>query len=870
MTSVAAAGPAPDLSLCDREPIHIPAAIQPHGALLITVPDGSRITHASANLAEFLGITATSALGQSLASVLGDAASEILIGPSTPGGVESALRNSCSLRSRCDRELELNAYRSGDSLCIDLEPWLPERWQRPALVATQAVLDSFKDARSQTELCERAVRGLRMLTGYDRVMAYRFGDDGHGEVIAEARAPELEPYLGQRYPASDIPAQARQLYLRQRVGIIADSAYQPVPLLADAASAGAPAVDLTHSALRSVSPLHREFMRNMGTAASMTTGLARGRDSARALWGMLVCHHSTPRVVSAELRAVAAMISQVTALLLESQGAAEIAAERLQRHDTLRLLTDRLAVPSPLIESLTSVPYPLLNLLGATAVVVRINGEVRLLGRAPDPALVERILVSLGTEQGRELRAVDDLGLRFPEFEPLAALCSGALWLPLGQAAGDGILWLRPEQAQTLTWGGNPAKPATADPLTGLISPRASFVAWKEVVHGRSVAWSAADRLLAGELRRAIEEDMTRRSQVALDLFNRLFDSAPTALLLIGPAGEIRMLNATAETLFGYGRLELLGRPATLLLPERGDSEPIGRRRDGSEFPIELSISRVQPNELTSEPMLQASISDISARHEIEQQRRQVQLELEVANAALHHTNAELDQFVYSAAHDLRAPLRGIAALARFVLEDDPSLRIETRERVELIGARAERMRLLLRDILVYARAGQSGQPLVLTPVSLETLVEELFATIPMAPGFRCIADASLASIRVIAFPLVQVLRNLIENALKHHDALIGTVSIAVLDRGDHLRFAVTDDGPGIPAAYREQVFEMFATLKRRDEFEASGMGLALVRKLVRQQGGRCGIESAPLRGSCVWFEWPKLDAAHAQYLPRQ
>jgi signal transduction histidine kinase len=178
-------------------------------------------------------------------------------------------------------------------------------------------------------------------------------------------------------------------------------------------------------------------------------------------------------------------------------------------------------------------------------------------------------------------------------------------------------------------------------------------------------------------------------------------------------------------------------------------------------------------------------------------------------------------------------------------------------------------MRLLLRDILVYARAGQGGHSLPLAPVSLETLVEELFASIPVPPGFRCIADSSLASIPVIAVPLVQVLRNLIENALKHHDALTGTVSIAVAVHPDHLRFAVTDDGPGIPATHREQVFEMFATLRRRDEFEASGMGLALVRKLVRQQGGRCGIESAPLRGSCVWFEWPKLDEAHAQYLPR-
>jgi len=294
------------------------------------------------------------------------------------------------------------------------------------------------------------------------------------------------------------------------------------------------------------------------------------------------------------------------------------------------------------------------------------------------------------------------------------------------------------------------------------------------------------------------------------------------------------------------------------------------RRADGVESPIELAISPIQPNELTREPMLLASVIDISARLESERQRRQARLELEASNAQLKYTNEELDQFVYSAAHDLRSPLRGIAALTQFVLEDDASLTDETRDRIELIAARAERMRNLLQDILAYARAGQGVDSGPLVPVPFAEVLQELLASLAIPPGFRILADEAEGTTRVVSFPLSQVLRNLLENALKHHDRRTGTVTVALKREPDHLRFTVSDDGPGIAEAYREKVFEMFATLKRRDEVEASGMGLALVRKLVRQHGGRCGIGPATPRGTSVWFEWPKLDDTDAHYLARQ
>jgi signal transduction histidine kinase len=221
----------------------------------------------------------------------------------------------------------------------------------------------------------------------------------------------------------------------------------------------------------------------------------------------------------------------------------------------------------------------------------------------------------------------------------------------------------------------------------------------------------------------------------------------------------------------------------------------------------------------------------------------------------LSYTNRELDQFVYTASHDLRSPLRAIVSLTQFVLEDDESLGGQTRQRVSMIAGRAQRLERMLNDVLLYARAGKgSHQSGVAT--TADRLVDEVVATLQLPPGTAIVKDPSLASVEVMPAPLAQILQNLIGNSIKHHDRAGGTITLAVTDQGSGLRFSVSDDGPGIAPEYRETVFNMFTTLKRRDEVEASGIGLALVRKLVTLHGGNCGIESAPVRGTRVWFDW--------------
>jgi diguanylate cyclase (GGDEF)-like protein len=540
----------PDLSLCELEPIHTPGAIQPHGAVVVALTDGLVVSHVSANLEAILGQPAETALGRPLGGVIGKAAVRELQRPGVLEGM--AAGQVLSLPGPDHRDLDLRAHRSGRHICVDIEPIRHGSRQRPPVILAQSILEMFKHATKGVGLCELAVAGLRAITGFDRVMAYRFHDDGSGEVIAEARAARLEPYLGLHYPAADVPPQARRLYMRQRVGTIADSSYQPVPLLHDPSLPDGAPVDLTHSALRSASPIHREYMRNMKTAASMTIGLVHSSTSAgQKLWGMLVCHNTKPIVPGPELRAVADMVGQIVSLLLSSLGDAEIYSQRFERQATLNALVLRLVGSMPLPEALIAGDSDLLHLVDAAGAVLCINGAVHHLGQTPPLPAAEHAMVLLRSLAGGAVLAIDDLGKRHPELANCTADGSGALLLPLGLDSEDVILWFRPELSRIVSWGGNPNEHVTSDPATGRLSPRGSFTAWKEIVSGRSKPWMEADLILARELRTAFEHAVAQRTKAELAKL-RHYDSLtglPNRSLLQQRLAEARSDTGTSTAL---------------------------------------------------------------------------------------------------------------------------------------------------------------------------------------------------------------------------------------------------------------------------------------------------------------------------------
>jgi diguanylate cyclase (GGDEF)-like protein len=503
-----------DLTTCDREPIHLSAAIQGHGALLAATETDLVVRWASANTGEHLGQEPTAVLGARLETVLGgDAVDRLrlaLLAPHTSGAIPLTYRRPGGV------PYALTWHRVHGLVVIELEP-ADVAGGRPM----SALFDDIAQAMSGLQateslqgLCDTAAEQIKALTGYDRVMVYRFHRDDHGEVVAEAREPELEAFLGLNYPASDIPAQARKLFQLNHLRVIADVAYQPVPLLA-AGTEGQP-LDLSLAGLRSVSPMHIAYLGNMGVRASLTISLMSGTQ----LWGMLACHHNSPKRIDAQMRAACRLLGQVFSLQIVAREREEYQSYRVRLAEievaTIARLSGATSLAAGLGAESERQSSPL-ALTGSDGMVARIDGQTVTLGDVPTAAAVVALLARLCAVDEPVALACDDLPLRFPELAAHAERVAGVIAVPLTAGFQDYVLWFRAEQVVSQRWAGDPQQTKTmlsAPPgEIGQLSPRMSFESWALGVRGHSRPWNSAEIDAAHTLAGAIPELMLARSR---------------------------------------------------------------------------------------------------------------------------------------------------------------------------------------------------------------------------------------------------------------------------------------------------------------------------------------------------------------------
>jgi len=499
-----------DLETCANEPIHIPGSVQPHGVLIAADAAQMRITHVSANLADWFGVAPRDALGLRL---------EGIIGPDMFEAARHALASENHLHGNLlSREVALPdgalcsilAHLNQDRIIIEIEPASPGGEFDLAIERAQTVIAKLQDTSSLEGLCRRVASEVHNLTGYDRVMIYRFDPDGHGEVIAESRAPDLEPFLGLRYPASDIPAQALRLYLLQRVRQIPDVGYRPAEILA-APGLTEPVLDLSFAALRCVSPVHLEYLRNMGVGGTLAISIIQ----EQKLWGMIVCHHRGRLAPSAGLRALCDLIGQWMGLLIAQVQERETLSAQIESQRMLAVITRGLEHAAWVAEGLVDAGATLMKLVDAAGVYVRLGRKNLTAGKVPPGSLPLEILNTLLTGQSESVVAVEDLGKRHSKFEVLADCATGVLVLPIA-TSGEAIMWFRPEVQSTVSWGGDPLNKAQIDRDSGVVSPRKSFTAWQELVKGEALPWRPADIAAALELRRVVIRAMLRHTEAEL------------------------------------------------------------------------------------------------------------------------------------------------------------------------------------------------------------------------------------------------------------------------------------------------------------------------------------------------------------------
>lgn len=514
-----------DLDSCAREPIHVPGSVQPRGVLLLVRDAGAVVLQCSANVATVLGRPVQDVLGRPLAEVLGTPAARVvleqlaavpdhrtrnpgLVHVPVGGGPEGS-GGTAVLDVVVHRPPPATASDPGEVFVVELEP---ADGPRPLTYGStyETVRDAIADLNRTGELGELydvAAQHVRRLTGFDRVMIYRFDAEYNGEVVAEARRADLEPFLGLHYPASDIPPQARAMYEKSWIRLISDVSYTPVPIVpTDVPLTGQP-LDLTYATLRSVSPIHCEYLQNMGVRASMSISLLRdGR-----LWGMVACHHySGPHAPSYGVRSAAEFLGVALSARLVAQVEEDLLTESRRASGVLaRLVGASRDEDVRLTQALTRTG-DLLALVPADGVVVGAGDDLVTRGHVPDPAACRALAAWVGSLGDRVL-ATDHLAAEpgAPDVPGVAGVL--AIALPDGGA----VLWLRDEVVRTVDWGGDPTTKAMVVPHGegARLGPRQSFDLWREQVRGRSLPWDDRHATSAADLRVHLVEALFRRGR---------------------------------------------------------------------------------------------------------------------------------------------------------------------------------------------------------------------------------------------------------------------------------------------------------------------------------------------------------------------
>ncbi|MGE6662943.1 HWE histidine kinase domain-containing protein [Pseudomonas sp. NPDC077408] len=495
---------------CAQEPIHIPGTIQPHGLLLgCTLPDWT-IAHVSANTSSFLAdVDPQSLLGRPLDSVL-----PIETVHSVRNQLQTAMLSGSAERLDC-LALDDSAHRY--DMTVHMVDGLAVIEAAPSVMGAGAngvtllrgLAGRLRRAPTVQRLLTLAAQQVRAVTGYDRVMIYRFLPDESGEVVAEAVRYGSDSYLGLRYPATDIPAQARELYRRQPLRLIPDVNYQPVPVLPGRSPEGLP-LNLGLAALRSVSPVHIQYLRNMDVRATLTVSLMRGEQ----LWGLIACHHSEPHYLSGALCSAAELFGQMLSLQIdvrEQQQEQQRVTDAQHAHDQL---LEAMSPRDTVFEDLNRYAGMLHSMIACDGVAVWSNGRLNGEGVLPPNEAVGELIAFLGQKPVDRIYATSSLAEHFAPAASFADLASGVLAIPISRVAQDYLLFFRREVIQTVTWGGNPDKAVQRDPVRGTLNPRSSFEAWRETVRGHARPWTTSELRVAETLRVALLEVILRRTEL--------------------------------------------------------------------------------------------------------------------------------------------------------------------------------------------------------------------------------------------------------------------------------------------------------------------------------------------------------------------
>lgn len=493
-----------DLTNCDKEPIHIPGLIQPHGVLLAVTQDReNRIVQASGNTDVLLGIGVETLLGTPMAGLVGAEQLEALLERSVNAKETADLQYIILTIDVAGQPVEFFSiiHESEGLMIVELEP-APEDEEDSTtdFEWIRTFFGRMKQTANRAEASQAAAEQVKEMLGYDRVMIYEFDEQWNGKVIAEAKEEGLESFLGHHYPASDIPKQARELYLRNWLRTIVDVHYTPVPIVPTLQPLTGKPLNLSLSILRSVSPLHIEYLQNMGVGATTTISLIHNNK----LWGLVTCHHYSPKYVTHRVRNLCNFLgSFFSSELYQRQQLDSYQAELQLRSKANRIANVFSGNSSSfrIMEQLGEEEQTLLELMDASGAAVCYQDKLMLYGVTPSKDQVRQLAGWLAGKAKDYQYCTSQLSLEYESAMAYKDKASGVLYLALTPGQQYYIIWFRPEVVEIVDWAGDPAKAVIQDKEGVRLSPRKSFEKWRQVVQATSLPWKEQHLNILPELK---------------------------------------------------------------------------------------------------------------------------------------------------------------------------------------------------------------------------------------------------------------------------------------------------------------------------------------------------------------------------------
>ncbi|MCD8742284.1 ATP-binding protein [Mucilaginibacter roseus] len=731
-----------DLTNCDREPIHIPGQIQPYG-FLIAIDNDFIIRYHSENVSDLIPGLPSLLLGKELSEV------EYALSPNEPMGFISQLitfgKTTKSFEQINPFQLELDGksyymiiHHSDGLFVLEFEPATAETTTDMQRMIGRSISEMLADKNLQN-LLNNSAEQVKKVIGYDRVMVYRFAADGHGEVVAEARNEDLESWLGLHYPASDIPKQARELYKINRTRIIADVNSNPSKIVTLASGEPQP-LDLTCSQLRAVSPIHIQYLKNMGVASSFSISLMYKNE----LWGLIACHNYTPRYIDYKARESSKLIGQILSSALEFRQDEENQQLQDQLFASVEKLSKQMQRSNSLEDALTGDEVSILDVTYADGAILTYEGNTFKFGKVPNDDQLAGLLQWIKTDVTDTFFCTDHLSDKYAPALTYKDVASGIIVSAISKEMGEYMIWFKPEQLKQITWAGNPDKPAEID-NNGLLtlSPRTSFEAWAETVTGRSATWSNEEIKAVIRLKEELTYAINQK------------------------ASAIRQLNEKLKQAY-----------------------------------------------------------------------------------------EELDTFSFTISHDLKNPISVIKSYAQ-LLTRDASIRPEALRVIDRIVDRADKMNHMINEVLDYSRIGRSEIDFM--DVKIGPMVNDIIKDLSL------VYDTTKLNVTIGETPVVkgdpvmllQVFANLLSNAIKYSQrADPQQISIEGKATETGILYQIKDNGLGIDIKQLPRIFELFNRTDNVKDIEGSGVGLAIVKRIVEKHRGKIWVDSELGKGSTFYVEF--------------